>query len=173
ILRMATIGLGEPESFPFVDRPDTRLVNDGVRLLQELKAMDESRRVTSLGRKIATLPVDPRLGRMLLAASHNACLTEMLVIAAFLEAQDPRERPSDAQQQSAQKHALFADNRSDFMTVLNLWRAFEQQAEALSRNQLRKWCREHFLSYLRMREWQELHSQLLQGLRELGLRPNQ
>ena len=172
ILRMATLGLGEPENFPFLDPPDTRLVNDGVRLLQELKAMDDQRRVTSLGAKIAGLPVDPRLGRMLLAASHHNCVTEMLAITAFLEAQDPRERPQDAQTQSAQKHALFADVRSDFVTVLNLWRAFRQQATAVSGNQLRKWCREHFLSFVRMREWQELHSQLSQGVRELELRPN-
>jgi ATP-dependent helicase HrpA len=172
ILRMATIGLGEPESFPFLDPPDTRLVNDGVRLLQELKAMDDARQVTSLGRKISGLPVDPRLGRMLLAASHHSCLTEMLAITAFLEAQDPRERPRDAQQQSAQKHALFADERSDFITVLNLWRAFNEQSAALSGNQLRKWCREHFLSFLRMREWQELHSQLSEAVRELELKPN-
>ncbi|MFL6604815.1 MAG: ATP-dependent RNA helicase HrpA [Steroidobacteraceae bacterium] len=173
ILRMAALGLGEPENFPFLDPPDTRLVNDGVRLLQELKAMDDQRRVTSLGAKIAGLPVDPRLGRMLLAASHHNCVTEMLAITAFLEAQDPRERPSDAQQQSAQKHALFADARSDFITVLNLWRAFREQSAALSGSQLRKWCREHFLSFLRMREWQELHSQLSQSVRELELRPNQ
>src|SRR5262249_46863876 len=173
ILRMATLGLGEPESFPFLDPPDTRLVNDGVRLLQELKAMDDQRRVTSLGVKIAALPVDPRLGRMLLAASHHNCVTEMLIITAFLEAQDPRERPSDAQQQSAQKHALFADARSDFVTVLNLWRAFKEQSAARSGNQLRKWCREHFLSFVRMREWQGVHSQLSQSARELALRPNQ
>jgi ATP-dependent helicase HrpA len=173
ILRMAALGLGEPESFPFLDPPDTRLVNDGVRLLQELKAMDDQRRVTSLGAKIAGLPVDPRLGRMLLAASHHNCVTEMLAITAFLEAQDPRERPSDAQQQAAEKHALFADARSDFVTVLNLWRAFKEQSAALSGSQLRKWCREHFLSFMRMREWQELHSQLSQGVRELELHPNQ
>ena len=173
ILRMATLGLGEPENFPFLDPPDTRLVNDGVRLLQELKAMDDERRVTSLGAKIASLPVDPRLGRMLLAASHHNCVTEMLVITSFLEAQDPRERPSDAQQASAQKHALFADARSDFITVLNLWKAFREQSAALSGSQLRKWCREHFLSFMRMREWRELHSQLSQSLRELELRPNQ
>ncbi len=172
ILRMAALGLGEPEDFPFPDPPDTRLVNDGVRLLQELKAMDAQRRVTSLGAKIAGLPVDPRLGRMLVAASHHNCVTEMLVITAFLEAQDPRERPTDAQTQSAQKHALFADARSDFVTVLNIWRAFMEQSAALSGNQLRKWCREHFLSFVRMREWQELHSQLAQGVRELELRPN-
>ena len=172
ILRMATLGLGEPENFPFLDPPDTRLVNDGVRLLQELKAMDDERRVTSLGAKIAGLPVDPRLGRMLLAASHHNCVTEMLVITSFLEAQDPRERPSDAQQASAEKHALFADARSDFITVLNLWKAFKEQAAGLSGSQLRKWCREHFLSFVRMREWRELHSQLAQGVRELELRPN-
>jgi ATP-dependent helicase HrpA len=173
ILRMATLGLGDPESFPFLDPPDTRLVNDGVRLLQELKAMDDDRRVTSLGQQIAGIPVDPRLGRMLLAASRHRCLTEMLVVASFLEGQDPRERPSDAQQQASEKHALFADPRSDFMAVLNIWRAYNEQSAALSRNQLRKWCKEHFLSYLRIREWQDLHSQLSQSLAELKLRPNQ
>ena len=173
ILRMAALGLGDPESFPFLDPPDTRLVNDGVRLLQELKAMDDERRVTSLGQQIAGIPVDPRLGRMLLAASRHHCLTEMLVVASFLEGQDPRERPTEAQQQAGEKHALFADPRSDFVTVLNIWRACNEQAAALSRNQLRKWCREHFLSFVRMREWQDLHSQLAQSLAELKLRPNQ
>jgi len=172
ILRMATLGLGDPESFPFLDPPDTRLINDGVRLLEELQAMDGARSVTSLGRKIAALPVDPRLGRMLLAAARQRCLTEMLVITAFLETQDPRERPSDVQQQADEKHTLFADGRSDFVTVLNLWRAFGEQAAALSGNQLRKWCREHFLSFLRMREWQDLHYQLTRSVRELDLRPN-
>ena len=173
ILRMATLGLGDPESFPFLDPPDTRLINDGVRLLQELKAMDDDRRVTSLGEQIAGIPVDPRLGRMLLAASRQRCLTEMLVVAAFLEGQDPRERPSDAQQQANEKHALFADPRSDFNTVLNIWRTYNEQAVALSRNQLRKWCKEHFLSFLRMREWQDLHTQLSQSIAELKLRLNE
>ena len=173
ILRMAAVGLGDPERFPFLDPPDTRLINDGVRLLQELKAMDEERRVTSLGQQIAGLPVDPRLGRMLLAATRHNCLTEMLIIAAFLEAQDPRERPADAQQHAAQKHAELADKRSDFITVLNLWRLYNEQAAALSRNQLRKWCRERFLSAMRMREWQDLHAQLADAVAELKLRPNQ
>ena len=172
ILRMATLGLGDPETFPFLDPPDTRLINDGVRLLEELQAMDGERRVTRLGRQIAALPVDPRLGRMLLAASQQRCLTEMLVIAAFLETQDPRERPTEMSRQADEKHALFADQRSDFITVLNLWRAFGEQAAALSGNQLRKWCREHFLSFLRMREWQDLHTQLSRSVRELDLRPN-
>ncbi|MGH8170618.1 MAG: ATP-dependent RNA helicase HrpA, partial [Steroidobacteraceae bacterium] len=169
ILRMATLGLGDPESFPFLDPPDTRLIDDGVRLLEELQAMSE-RRVTRLGRQIAALPVDPRLGRMLLSASRQRCLTEMLVITAFLETQDPRERPADMQQHADEKHAAFADGHSDFITVLNLWRAFGEQAAALSGNQLRKWCREHFLSFLRMREWQELHHQLSRSVRELDLR---
>ena len=172
ILRMATLGLGDPESFPFLDPPDTRLINDGVRLLEELQAMDGERRVTRLGRQIATLPVDPRLGRMLLAAARQRSLAEMLVIAAFLETHDPRERPGDMQQQADEKHALFADRQSDFVTVLNLWRAFGEQAAALSGNQLRRWCREHFLSFLRMREWQDLHHQLTRSVRELDLRPN-
>jgi ATP-dependent helicase HrpA len=172
ILRMATLGLGDPESFPFLDPPDTRLINDGVRLLEELQAMDGERRVTRLGRQIAALPVDPRLGRMLLAAARQRCLAEMLVIAAFLETQDPRERPADMQQQADERHALFADRQSDFVTVLNLWRVFGEQAAALSGNQLRKWCREHFLSFLRMREWQDLHHQLTRSVRELDLRPN-
>ncbi|HEV2267878.1 MAG TPA: ATP-dependent RNA helicase HrpA [Steroidobacteraceae bacterium] len=172
ILRMATLGLGDPESFPFLDPPDTRLINDGVRLLEELQAMDGERRVTRLGRQIAALPVDPRLGRMLLAASRQRCLAEMLIIAAFLENQDPRERPADMSKQADEKHALFADGRSDFITVLNVWRAFGEQAAALSGNQLRKWCREHFLSFLRMREWLDLHQQLSRSARELDLRPN-
>ncbi len=173
MLRMATLELGEPQQFPFLDPPDARLINDGARLLEELQAMDAERRVTPLGRKIATIPLDPRLGRMLLAAARLACLAEMLVIAAFLETHDPRERPTDMQQQAEQKHALFADARSDFVTVLNLWRAYGDQSAQRSGNQLRRWCREHFLSFLRMREWQDLHSQLTRSARELGLRPNQ
>ena len=134
ILQMAALELGEPEDFPFVDPPDTRLINDGYRLLQELKAVDESRAVTSLGRQISTLPLDPRLARMLIAASHHGCLAEMLIIAAFLAAQDPRERPSDAQQQADQQHAAFSDPRSDFIAILNLWTAFrEQQRDAFGR----------------------------------------
>lgn len=172
ILQMATLDLGEPEDFPFVDPPDTRLINDGYRLLQELKAVDEERRVTSLGRQIASLPVDPRLARMLVAADHHGCVTEMLILAAFLASQDPRERPSDAQQQADQRHATFADPRSDFVTVLNLWKAFQEQGAALSGSQTRKWCRENYLSFMRLREWQELHRQLSETVQELKLRFN-
>jgi ATP-dependent helicase HrpA len=173
ILQMSTLGLGEPEDFPFVDPPDTRLINDGYRLLQELKAVDDSRRVTSLGRQIASLPVDPRLARMLVAAGHHRCVTEMLVLSAFLASQDPRERPSDAQQQADQRHATYADPRSDFVTILNLWKLFHEQSAALSGNQLRKWCRESFLSFMRMREWQELHRQLGEVVKDLQLPGNE
>ena len=171
ILQMAVLGLGEPEQFPFLDQPDTRLVNDGYRLLQELKAVDTDRRVTSLGRQIASLPLDPRLARMLLAATHHRCLTEMLVVAAFLSGQDPRERPQDSKAKADECHAKIADPRSDFITVLNLWRLFAEKLEELSGNQLRKWCRENFLSYLRLREWQDLHGQLSAAIEDLKLKP--
>lgn len=172
ILQMSALELGDPESFPFVDPPDTRLINDGYRLLQELKAVDANRAVTALGRQLAMLPVDPRLARMLHAASHHGCLSEMLVIASFLGAQDPRERPSDAQQQADEQHAKFADPRSDFVAVLNLWHAFLEQSKSASGSQLRKWCREHFVSFMRMREWQELHRQLDEIARDLKLKKN-
>lgn len=173
ILKLATMGFGDPTEFPFIDPPDLRAVNDGYRLLQELKAVDEQRRITSLGKQIASLPVDPRLARMLLAADHHRCLAEMLILTAFLSIQDPRERPAEAQQQADQHHASSADARSDFMTLLTLWKRFQEQAEALSGNQLRKWCREQFLSFMRMREWQEVHAQLNDACKELDLRPNQ
>lgn len=149
ILQMAALELGEPQDFPFVDPPDTRLINDGYRLLQELKAVDDSRRVTSLGRQLSSLPLDPRLARMLLAASHHGCLAEMLVITAFLAAQDPRERPSDAPAQADQKHAAFADSRSDFIAILNLWNTFSAQAAALSGSKCRMWFLEKFIYLMR------------------------
>ncbi len=172
ILQMSALELGDPESFPFVDPPDTRMINDGYRLLQELKAVDANRVVTALGRQLAALPVDPRLARMLHAAGHHGCLAEMLVIASFLGAQDPRERPTDAQQQADQQHAKYADPRSDFIAVLNLWNAFAEQSGALSGSQLRKWCREHFVSFMRMREWQELYRQLDEIAKDLKLKKN-
>jgi ATP-dependent helicase HrpA len=172
ILQMAALELGEPEDFPFVDAPDSRLINDGYRLLQELKAVDERRQVTALGRQIASLPIDPRLARMLMAATHHGCVAEMLVLAAFLGVQDPRERPADAQQQADQSHAKFADPRSDFLTVLKLWQTFGENVAQLSSNQLRKWCRENFLAFMRMRDWQELQRQLAELCGELKLAVN-
>jgi len=171
ILQMAALGLGAPEEFPFVDPPDTRLLNDGYRLLQELSAVDGDRRITRLGRQMASLPVDPRLARILLEAGRQACLGEALVIAAFLSIQDPRERPADKSEAADQAHASFADERSDFIGVLNLWRAAGEQAAAGTRA-LRRWCKEHFLSFVRMREWRDLHEQLAEITAGQGLERN-
>ena len=173
LLQMAASGLGDPEEFPFPDPPDTRQINDGVRQLQELGAMDERRRITPLGGRIASLPCDPKLGRMLLAAARLRCLAEMLIVAAFLAAQDPRERPAEAQSQADEAHAAFADSRSDFVTVLNLWQRYHEQAAHLGGSALRKWCREHFLSFVRMREWQDLHAQLGRATHDLHLKRNE
>ena len=169
LLQMAALGLGTPESFAFLDPPDVRLVNDGVRLLQELRAMDEERRVTRIGERLAALPCDPRLGRMLLAASERHCLSELTVISAFLAAQDPRERSS---REAEARHLALADPRSDFMSVLSLWRAWRARAQRLPRTELRRWCREHFRSFTRLREWQDLHEQLAEVTAELGLVAN-
>jgi ATP-dependent helicase HrpA len=171
ILQMAALGLGAPEEFPFVDPPDTRLLNDGYRLLQELSAVDGDRRITRLGRQMAALPLDPRLARVLLEAGRQRCLSEALVIAAFLSIQDPRERPSDKTEAADQAHALFADERSDFVAVLNLWRAAREQAAAGTRA-LRRWCKEHFLSFVRVREWYDLHEQLADITAGQGLERN-
>lgn len=159
ILRMAALGLGTPDEFPFIDPPDTRLLNDGYRLLQELGAVDGDRRITRLGRQMATLPVDPRLARILIEAARLDCLSEALVVTAFLSLQDVRERPSTGTDAADACHARFADERSDFVTVLNLWRAGREAAEGGTRS-LRRWCRDNYLSFLRMREWRDLHEQL-------------
>jgi ATP-dependent helicase HrpA len=173
LLQMAASQLGDPEDFPFPDPPDTRQINDGVRQLQELGAMDDRRGITPVGRRIAALPCDPKLGRMLLAAARLRCLSEVLIITAFLAAQDPRERPPDAQNQADEAHASYADARSDFVTVLTLWQRFHDQAAILGGAALRKWCRENFLSFVRMREWQDLHAQLGRGAQDLDLKRNE
>lgn len=172
ILQMATQGLGEVDAFPFVDPPDPRYIRDGYKLLYELGAVDRQHRLTPLGRKLARIPVDPRLGRMLLTAHDKRCLTELLVIVAALETADPRERPLDKTQAADAKHAVFADRRSDFLSFLNLWRAFTEQAARLSQNKLRAWCREHFISYTRMREWDDVHRQLQAQVKTMGLSGN-
>ncbi len=164
ILQMAALSLGAPEEFPFLDPPDARLLSDGYRLLAELGAVDGERRITRLGRQMAALPVDPRLARILLEGKRNGCLTELLVIAAFLSIQDPRERPSDRTEQADERHAMFADERSDFIAILNLWAAYRAAAAGPTRA-LRHWCKENFLSYPRMREWLDLHSQLSELIR--------
>jgi ATP-dependent helicase HrpA len=159
VLQMAALALGSPEDFPFLDAPDARLLNDGYRLLQELGAVDGDRRITRLGRQMATLPVDPRLARILVEAGHAGCVDECLTIVAFLSIQDPRERPADKAEAASEKHAQFADERSDFVAVLNLWQASRAPAAAGNRA-LRRWCHENFLSFLRLREWSDLRDQL-------------
>ncbi|MCU1692094.1 MAG: ATP-dependent helicase HrpA, partial [Frankiales bacterium] len=178
ILQMASLGLGEVAEFPFVDPPDRRQIKDGVDLLHELGALDPAepdpaRRLTPVGRQLAALPVDPRLGRMVLEADRNGCVSEVMVIAAALSIQDPRERPVDKQAQAQQLHARFRDETSDFAGYLNLWRYLSEQREELSGNQFRRMCKAEFLHYLRVREWQDLHGQLLRVARELGIEPNE
>jgi ATP-dependent helicase HrpA len=168
ILQMSALGLGEPEAFPFMEPPDSRFISDGYRVLQELGAVDELRDITAIGRKLARLPVDPRIGRMLLAAEREGCVPEMLTIASALAVQDPRERPMDAQQKADQAHARFLDERSDFIAFLKLWDYYREQARHLSQNKLRKQCKEEFLSYVRLREWHEIHGQLAGLAEEMG-----
>ena len=171
VLQMQALGLGEVMRFPFLEPPEDRQVNDGIRLLEELGAI-QGRALTGVGRKLARLPVDPRIGRMLLAAAERGALAEMLVIASFLSVQDPRERPADKQQAADQSHRRFATENSDFVAMLNLWRYAEEQRQALSASAWRKLCQREFLSYLRMREWRDIHLQLRLLCRELGLREN-
>ena len=173
ILQMEVLSLGEVERFPFIDPPDARLIKDGYQTLLELGAVDEARRLLPLGRELARLPLDPRLARMILAARREQCLAEVLIIAAALSVQEPRERPLDAQQAADQRHARFNDPRSDFLAYLKLWEHYHEQARHLSNNKLRKYCRDNFLSYLRLREWHEVHGQLLELAKQMGLRLNQ
>jgi ATP-dependent helicase HrpA len=172
ILQMTALGLGDLAAFPFIDPPDRRAVKDGVQLLQELGALEGDGRLTPLGRKLAQLPVDPRLARMVLEADRNGCVREVMVIAAALSIQDPRERPADRQQAADDMHARFADKDSDFVAYLNLWNYLGEQQKALSSNQFRKLCRTEFLNYLRVREWQDIFSQLRQVAKTLGVTLN-
>ncbi|MBA4502038.1 ATP-dependent RNA helicase HrpA [Marinobacterium marinum] len=172
ILQMLQLKLGDIRDFPFVDPPDTRLVNDGYKLLEELGAVDGRRGMTAVGRQLARLPVDPRIARMVIEAAKQGALKEILVIASALSVQDPRERPHDKRQAADQKHKEYADEESDFMTLLNLWQLWHEQREQLSQSQLRRWCQKQFLSFMRLREWRDVHRQLLLSVRELGLREN-
>ncbi|OBI74340.1 ATP-dependent RNA helicase HrpA [Mycobacterium sp. E740] len=170
ILQMAALNLGDIEGFPFLDPPDRRSIRDGVQLLQELGAFDAERRITDIGRRLAQLPVDPRLGRMILQADAEGCVREILVLAAALSIPDPRERPAEREEAARQKHARFADEHSDFVSYLNLWRYLRGQRKELSGNAFRRMCREEFLHYLRIREWQDLVGQLRSIARDLGIR---
>ncbi|NSC22943.1 ATP-dependent RNA helicase HrpA [Streptomyces albus subsp. chlorinus] len=174
ILQMTAAGLGDIEKFPFIDPPDHRSIKAGVQLLEELGALDiqqdGTRRLTRTGRSLAQLPVDPRLARMVLEADKNGCVHEVMVIAAALSIQDPRERPADKQQQADQQHARFKDESSDFMALLNLWRYVREQQRELSSSAFRRMCKAEFLNYLRIREWQDIYSQLRQVARTMKIR---
>jgi len=160
ILQMETMKLGEIEQFPFVEAPDVRLIRDGYKLLFEVGAVDADYQLTPLGHTLARLPVDPRLGRMLLTAEREGVLDEVLIIAAALAIQDPRERPMDKQQAADEKHARFKAEDSDFLAYLKLWDYFHQQRKALSRSQFRKLCKKEFLSWTRLKEWHDIHQQI-------------
>ncbi|MCD9086248.1 ATP-dependent RNA helicase HrpA [Stenotrophomonas sp. SY1] len=168
ILRMLQLGLGQIDEFPFLEAPDERAVADGWQQLAELGAIDDERKLTAIGRQMARLPVDVKLARMLVAAQKAGCLREMLVIAAFLGIQDPRERPPEAREAADNAHALFADGRSEFLGILRLWEGYRIAHEDLTQSKLRDWCGRHFLGFLRMREWRELHRQLRLLCEELG-----
>ncbi|NEW43688.1 ATP-dependent RNA helicase HrpA [Nocardia cyriacigeorgica] len=175
ILQMTALGLGDIEKFPFVEPPDSRAIRDGIALLEELGAL--ARRtaddknglsLTPIGREMARLPVDPRMARMLVEAHRNGCLGEVLIIVAALSIQDVRERPAEQQQAADTKHARFAVEHSDFLAYLRLWDYLSGQRKSLSSNQFRRMCREEFLHYLRIREWQDLHGQLRTITKGLG-----
>ena len=178
ILQMESLGLGEVEDFPFLDPPDRRQIRDGIALLHELGALDpaaadRSKRLTPLGRRLAQLPVDPRLGRMVLEADRLGCADEVVVIAAALSIQDPRVRPLEERAQADQQHARFKDEQSDFIAFLNLWRYLREQQRDLSGNQFRKRCKAEYLHYLRVREWQDLAGQLRSAARTVGVTINE
>jgi ATP-dependent helicase HrpA len=171
ILRMKSLALGEVEAFPFIDPPAPRAIQDGYALLAELGAVDEARELTDVGRQLAKLPVDPRIGRMVLAARAENALAEVLVIAAALSVQDPRERPAERAGAADEAQKRFDDEKSDFLAWLKLWKFFEEAlAHRKSGRKLREACREHFLSFNRMREWRDIHGQLKELTAELGWR---
>ena len=172
ILQTAALGLGEVADFPFMDPPDSRNITDGVRLLEELGAVASgggATRLTGVGRKLARLPADPRLGRMVLEAAHHGCVRELLIITAALSIQDPRERPADAREAADASHARFAQPGSDFLALLSLWDYLDAKQRELSSSAFRRLCRREFLHYLRVREWQDVQAQLRQAARDVGI----
>lgn len=170
LLRMLKLGLGDPREFPFVEPPDERAINDGYAVLNELGALQMEqgrvRQLTELGRQMADLPIDVHYARMLLAAKDEQCLPEMLILTAALSIQDPRERPADQRGTADAAHAQFGDERSDFLSLIRLWESFQHQSTQLTQSKLRDWARRNFLSYLRLREWRDLHAQLSSYARE-------
>ncbi|MFD0147253.1 MULTISPECIES: ATP-dependent RNA helicase HrpA [unclassified Streptomyces] len=178
ILQMTAAGLGEIEKFPFIDPPDHRNIRDGVQLLQELGALDPAekdpkKRLTQQGRKLSQLPVDPRLARMVLEADRNGCVREVMVIAAALSIQDPRERPAEKQAQADQQHARFKDETSDFLAFLNLWRYVREQQKERGSSSFRRMCKQEYLNFLRIREWQDIYAQLRTVAKQMGIHLNE
>ncbi|MGV9603994.1 ATP-dependent RNA helicase HrpA [Streptomyces sp. NPDC003631] len=178
ILQMTAAGLGDIEKFPFIDPPDHRNIRDGVQLLQELSALDPAqkdprKRLTETGRKLAQLPVDPRLARMVLEADKNGCVREVMVIAAALSIQDPRERPADKQTQADQQHARFRDETSDFLAYLNLWRYIREQQKERGSSSFRRMCKQEYLNFLRIREWQDIYTQLRTVAKQMDIHLNE
>lgn len=183
ILQMTAAGLGDIEKFPFIDPPDHRNIRDGIQLLQELGALDleekspregkKGQRLTQLGRKLSQLPVDPRLARMVIEAERNGCAREVMVIAAALSIQDPRERPSEKQTQADQQHARFKDETSDFLAFLNLWRYIREQQKERGSSSFRRMCKQEYLNFLRIREWQDIYAQLRTVAKQMGIHLNE
>ncbi|THA31809.1 ATP-dependent RNA helicase HrpA [Streptomyces sp. A1277] len=183
ILQMTAAGLGDIEKFPFIDPPDHRNIRDGVQLLQELGALEQEekspregkkgQRLTPLGRKLSQLPVDPRLARMVVEADRNGCVREVMVIAAALSIQDPRERPSEKQTQADQQHARFKDETSDFLAFLNLWRYIREQQKERGSSSFRRMCKQEYLNFLRIREWQDIYAQLRTVAKQMGIELNE
>lgn len=172
ILQMLQLRMGDIHKFPFIDAPDHRLISDGFKLLEELHAVNTKNHLTPVGQQLSKLPLDPRLARMLISAQEQSCVRELLIIASALSVQDPRERPVEKQQAADQSHRRFWVDHSDFLGFVNVWDYFETQRQALTQNQLRKLCKKEFLSYLRLREWRDVHHQLCVAAKDLGIRVN-
>ena len=173
ILQMRSTGLGDIRSFPFLDPPPKRAMDEGYRVLEELGALDDAGNLTDIGHKLAKLPVDPRIGRMILAGEQEGALREVLIIAAALGIQDPRERPQAMREKADQAHRRFKSDESDFASWLKLWTYYQEESAKKSQGQLRKLCRDGFLNYLRMREWSDVHHQLARSVKDMGFKANE
>ncbi len=173
ILQMISLKLGDIEDFPFLEPPEDKMIRDGKTVLHEVNALDKSGKLTDVGKQLAKFPTDPKLARMLVAAADEHCLTEVAVIVSALSVQDPREKPADKMQQADAKHVAFRHPESDFLTLLNIWNTYEEKKKHLSNSKLRKYCSDHFLSYIRMREWFDIHAQIMQVVKgDLKMHPN-
>ncbi len=173
ILKLQALHFGDIEDFPFIEPPDSRYITDGYKLLEELGAVNAARELTETGWQLAKLPIDPRIGRMVLAGVEFNCLSEILIIASALSVQDVRDRPHDAQGKADEKHQQFADDDSDFLWFLNLWKFYRDQQKHLTINKLRKLCKTSYLSFMRLREWADIHSQLRGLVHDMGFSTNE